>query len=174
MILLKSIHDYTEYIKEHVSNVDDVWRVFYQIEKLDDETFLEINKNILYHDDSKFSSEEFEGYRQYFYTADREIKDKEAFLRAWNHHQKSNEHHWEYWVIYKKEGSVALEIPFIYLIEMLCDWTAMSVKFKNKPSEWFSKNEYAILLHDNTYNMVKDYLHNTFDKIYEEIIRKKD
>jgi hypothetical protein len=46
-------------------------------------------------------------------------KDDVWFNVAWNKHQKSNTHHWQYCGMYKKDGCVALEMTFEYVIEML-------------------------------------------------------
>ena len=83
----------------------------------------------LKHDMSKFSPAEAPHYgRQYFGRAD----DPVGFSRAWNHHQKSNKHHWEYWILetgHDKGGfksRTALEIPEKYVREMAADWLAAS------------------------------------------------
>lgn len=68
------------------------------------------------HDESKFSVEEFDAYARHFY--DDEDYSLE-FDSAWEHHWKTNEHHPEHW-----EGR---DIPYIYILEMLCDWGSFSI-----------------------------------------------
>lgn len=167
----EAVNAYREYIEEHISNVQKVWKLLQQYLTgeyfLDDYHYHSINSLIWEHDFSKLLSDEFEGYRQYFYPADGGNKDKTQFLRAWNHHIHNNKHHWEYWVMYKKSGSIALDMPFIFIIEMLCDWTAMSMKFSNAPSEWFGINEHKMLLHDSTRTAIDNWI-PLFDQIVKD------
>jgi hypothetical protein len=133
------IREYGLYIEEHRDNVSLVWQKLYKYLKdefwLNDYTNSSITSLIKHHDKSKYNEEEFDAYRQYFYPVDNELeKDKELFDRGWNTHQKLNKHHWQYWVMVEGPNDLkALEIPFEYVIEMLCDLTAMRLKFNNNP-----------------------------------------
>lgn len=72
------------------------------------------------HDESKFSEEEFEPYAKHFYgTKDNDFE----FDEAWKHHWMNNEHHPEHWL--------GEDMPFIYILEMLCDWGSFSIEKKN-------------------------------------------
>jgi hypothetical protein len=72
------------------------------------------------HDESKFSEEEFEPYAQHFYgTKDNDFE----FDKAWEHHWLNNEHHPEYW-----NGE---DMPYIYILEMICDWGSFGIKEEN-------------------------------------------
>jgi hypothetical protein len=51
------------------------------------------------HDWSKFTPVEWGAYVRWFYGGDRSSAAKVAFDRAWNHHQKLNKHHWQYWLL---------------------------------------------------------------------------
>jgi hypothetical protein len=52
---------------------------------------------------------------------------KEAFDAAWNHHQKSNKHHWQYWCLTQDDDpDLALPMPDRYRREMLADWRGAS------------------------------------------------
>ena len=38
-------------------------------------------------------------------------------------------HHWQYWVLINdnpEEGEVLIEMPYNYILEMICDWWAFS------------------------------------------------
>ena len=38
------------------------------------------------------------------------------------HHRGRNKHHYEYWTDNYDEGTTCIEMPFIYVVEMLCDY----------------------------------------------------
>ena len=148
-----------EWILEYVSRtLKHKWYVFVECCKLG----IPI-KGIL-HDLSKFSPKEFKGYCRYqgmggFLTGiNIDWNTKHDFEMAWNHHQKHNPHHWQYYVQYSEKGSTALQMPYNDMLEMVADWRAMSIEFNNKPEEWFEKNRHKMLLHPNTMDSVKEQL----------------
>ena len=159
-------HLYFQYIEEHINNVINVWNMVIGLYP-NFKTY-----DIIQHDKSKYSDKEFDGYRQYFYPKPGQEKDINYFNFAWNHHQKTNPHHWEFWLLIKITDGVQtltpIEIPQLRLIEMLCDWTAMSIKFKNLPSEWYNKNKNNMLIHPNSQKWLEDQLF-IFDKVYKDI-----
>lgn len=59
-------------------------------------------------------------------------KSKQDFYRAWEHHYKHNKHHWNYWI--------GKRIPYKYIIQMICDWEAMSLKFGGTAQEYYMNN----------------------------------
>ena len=87
------------------------------------------------HDLSKFSWIEFRAYADNFFGD----KKRTDFDYAWLHHQHKNKHHWNYWVVDQKKKT-ALPMPDKYLVEMFCDWKAMSRQFDNDIDGWFEKN----------------------------------
>lgn len=110
------------------------------------------------HDLSKFSPLEFYAYSWHFYAAEQELagsgnKYKKKFSYAWLHHLHRNKHHWNYWVVdsVKKE---ALPMPEKYILEMICDWRAMSRKFGNDPREYIEKHWEQMILHPETAKIV--------------------
>ena len=167
---------YILYINEHIFNVHLIWKTLRPHLKgkfwLDDYAYLNIHTLIEAHDASKFKPEEFEGYRQNFFPEGTEEKLPEPFDLAWNHHQKTNPHHWEYWVLIKKNKLKPLSIPFRYLIEMLCDWASMSFKFKNIPSVWYEEHKDNMLLHPSTITAIQTWI-PLFDKVVAELTNQK-
>lgn len=161
---------YTDYINEHINNVKLIWYNFKDLNATYNLKSEKINYLINCHDLSKFSNEEYEGYRLKFYPEKNEEKNEEKndliFKHAWNHHQKSNPHHWQYWVMWKNKESIALEMDYEYVIEMLCDWSAMSLKFKDYPSNFYNKNKNNMLLHKNTIVLIEGLLLN-FNRVVE-------
>lgn len=75
------------------------------------------------HDESKFSEEEFEAYAQKFYGKQdingRPLEYVPGYDEAWKHHWMNNEHHPEHWL--------GEDMPYIYILEMLCDWGSFSI-----------------------------------------------
>lgn len=81
------------------------------------------------HDASKSKPDEYEAYDAYFYGGNRSYAVVQAFQRAWLLHIHRNPHHWQHWVLINDdpgEGEVLLEMPYNYIIEMICDWWAFS------------------------------------------------
>lgn len=76
---------------------------------------------LLIHDWSKFRPSEWGPYVEYFYGSKPDPTEDELinllreltrdgceanFNVAWNHHQKRNPHHWQYWLLIEDSGSV--------------------------------------------------------------------
>lgn len=114
---------------------------------------------LLIHDWSKFTPAEAPHYgRQFFGASD----DPIGFSRAWNHHQKTNPHHWEYWVMvsgHNRGGfpdGAPLPMPDRYVREMVADWMGASRAYEGKwPTSfegwaWWQKNFLKLNLHPNT------------------------
>lgn len=169
--------EYLAYIDQHVKTVQSVWLALQEhltdCYWLDDCYYFIIDDRIKRHDKSKYDGCEFGGYRQFFYPENENEKKSIAFNHAWNHHQKSNDHHWEYWLLIDSNGKKveALKMDLPSIIEMLCDWTAMSVKFKNMPSNWFDANKEKMVLHPGTIQTILHWL-PLFDDVYNQMTEK--
>ena len=76
--------EYMAYIDEHISNVQNAYLKYGEIlcKLLNISTF-DLYEKVSIHDQSKYSEEEFDAYRNYFYPCTDEKKDKEAFDLAW-------------------------------------------------------------------------------------------
>lgn len=117
------------------------------------------------HDWDKFLPSMWLPYAQYFY-GDKERRGADgtykndgldrAFDRAWNGHQKRNKHHWQYWVLYRDDGSVeALPMPDRHRREMLADWRGAGRAYIPDwhPSDtrlWYKRNCDQMVLHPET------------------------
>lgn len=106
------------------------------------------------HDLSKFSLAEFPAYSSKFFSSSVERANmkndiQKVFSYAWLHHQHNNKHHWNYWVVnqYKKE---AVPMPEKFILEMICDWRAMSSKFGDTAQEFFESRYEKMVLHPET------------------------
>ncbi len=84
----------------------------------------------------------------------------DAFDQAWNHHQKSNRHHWQYWVLVTERDVSrvrALAIPPHYAREMVADWIGAG-RAQGKPdvAAWYTANAAKMVLHDHTRALVEE------------------
>ena len=131
--------EYLKYVREHISNIHSAYIKYGRtLSKKLNISLLELSGVVYQHDVSKFSDEEFDGYRQYFYPCSDETKNEELFNRAWEHHYSVNKHHPEFWVYaYNNEPE---DMPNLYIAEMLLDWEAMSMKFGGTTYEYYMKN----------------------------------
>ena len=155
--------EYSNYIMEHVANVEKAYIWLREKEIISDELTTQIN----WHDVSKYLNDEYDAYDNYFYGRKTE-KVKLEFNYAWLHHIHNNPHHWQYWVLVNDEdGTHALEMPREYVIEMICDWWAFSHKSGNlyEIFDWYKSHKKNMILHENTKKLVEELL----DKIKEEL-----
>jgi len=113
------------------------------------------------HDWTKFLPCEWFPYVQRFYGAAALQRDQksDAFDRAWNHHQKSNRHHWQYWVLVTERDALrvqALSIPPRYAREMVADWIGAG-RAQGKPdvAAWYDANAAKMVLHEHTRALVE-------------------
>jgi len=102
------------------------------------------------HDCSKFLPSEFCPYAKKFYSGKPLDLDEELNWKyAWLHHQRTNKHHWEYWVI-NPNTKEALPMPKKYVIEMVCDWRSFSRKWGRKVKESTLNLTDQIVVHPET------------------------
>lgn len=154
---------YTEYIIKHIKNVISAYHKYGKIIL----EYIEVTQTdlagVVYsHDKSKFSNEEFEAYRVKFYPTNIETKDKalntvkEQFNKAWLHHIRNNPHHPEYWTYVGQENEVViLDMPDIYIAEMILDWIAMGMAFNNSCYDYYEKEGYKKPMFNNTRDKVE-------------------
>lgn len=126
----------------------------------------------MHHDDSKDDFEEYEAYDTYFYGAHRTQDVKDKFNQAWLHHIHNNPHHWQHWVLVNddpEESTIALDIPYCYVIEMICDWWAFSWSKDNlyEIFDWYDKHKDYMILSDHTRELVEEILDKIRHKLDE-------
>lgn len=148
--------DYLDYIHEHVNNVILMYEQYFFPYLSDDNLIIdneyfntddfknaisELKDHIVEHDNSKYSEEEFNAYRRHFFPTNTEKTDEnqetalDEFEAAWEHHKRNNPHHPQYWV--NPETGVPEDMSLGAIIEMLCDWMAMSKKFNDNTIDWY-------------------------------------
>ena len=152
MLALKRHVAYLKYVTRHK------WYVWQEGRKLGVPIYL-----LLLHDMSKLNPREYCAYARTFYGRDgrhRYVENVE-FAYAWNHHQKCNKHHWQYWVLRWDRGeSTPLEMPDKYRREMLADWRSASrcLSGSDTVSEWYNKNYINLILHPATRQWIEEQL----------------
>ena len=112
--------------------------------------------NLWVHDMSKFSAKESYGYAMHdFKSSAPDI----LFERAWLHHKNHNEHHPEYWLNPNKEGVLSpMEMPTIYVLEMIADWIGAGAVYGSSLEEWLQKNLHKFELHEATAGKLAKFL----------------
>lgn len=160
---------YNEYIKDHKANV---YKAFQWLEENLPEIFGSEEEGILdacrhqcefSHDESKYSKEEYDAYDAFFYGGNKSFQVVENFKRAWLHHIHNNPHHWQHWILNNDdpdEGEIILDMPDVYIIEMICDWWAFSWKKGNLEEifDWYYEHKGYMKLSDYTRMKVEDIL----------------
>lgn len=165
--------EYDKYLEQHISNVykayDWIRRNLPELLVGTDGFYTQIE---MYHDRSKYDREEYYAYDQYFYGG-RHTKDiTENFNVAWLHHIHNNPHHWQHWVLVNddpEERTVAIRMPYKYVIEMICDWWTFSWSKENlyEIFDWYDKHKAYMILHDDTRELVEEILGSIRAKLDE-------
>lgn len=124
------------------------------------------------HDTSKSSDQEYHAYDAYFYGRNRSYQVVQDFNRAWLHHIHHNPHHWQHWVLINdnpNEGEIILDMPHLYIIEMICDWWAFSWAKDNlyEIFNWYDEHKDYMKLSDRTRKTVEDILNKIKSKLDE-------
>ena len=163
---------YDDYLNQHILNVANASDWIRQNIGLDVNSF-DISSNVFIHDDSKYSKEEYDAYDTYFYGGKRTKEVKDNFNYAWLHHIHNNPHHWQYWVLINDDPDneiVALDIPYKYVIEMICDWWSFSWRTGNlyEIFNWYDKHKDYMILSKNTRELVEDILSQIKKKLDEK------
>ena len=151
------VKQFADWLKENVPEVFD--------ELPDIEVFYDIIEE---HDDSKFGEEEFEPYAQKFYGPQdingKPLKFVPGYEEAWKHHWTHNEHHPEFWL--------GEDMPYIYILEMLCDWGSFSIDKGDltELSKYYyenAKDDEEKNLSDNTKEIIEEIL-SKINSVLEE------
>jgi hypothetical protein len=166
----KAYEDNVDYIKEHRANVKKAYEYLIKIGIISAD-WIELKENIENHDISKMSNDEFVPYASYFFFPNGKELFKEDFDKAWLHHIHNNPHHWNYWVLVDGVGDIkALEMPKVYVYEMICDWLSFSIRNGDlteiKTFNEMKRNEY--IFHPNTRKLVDQIIDTIVDKVNKE------
>lgn len=166
--------NYDEYLNDHIKNVE---RGFQKLCDWDFGDVIGAMNDILplisRHDESKRWGAEYDAYDKYFYGGNRSHKVVEDFNYAWLHHIHHNPHHWQYWVLIEDDGDSKykpLEMPFKYIVEMICDWWSFSWRSGNLSEmfSWYDAHRSKMILGEKTKKAVESILDRMRAKLEEE------
>ena len=164
---------YDSYLYHHRQNVANGfhWIQEYLPELLIDTPGVNYWWQICYsHDFSKNESDEYLAYDAYFYGGNRSYKVVQDFKYAWLKHIHRNPHHWQHWVLNNdepSEGEIIMDMPYNYIIEMICDWWAFSWSNGNlyEIFGWYEEHKKYIKLSDKTHLTVELILTDIKEKL---------
>ena len=168
---------YDNYLTEHKENVAKGFRWLQENipEVIEDGFEWQICFN---HDASKTDPEEYDAYDAYFYGNNRSYSVVQNFKKAWLRHIHNNPHHWQHWILIndeRKEGMVVIDMPYIYVVEMICDWWSFSWKKGdlNEIFGWYEDRKDYMKLSANTRISVEYILGKIKDKLEEKDIDER-
>lgn len=157
--------EYLQYLDEHIGHVNQSFNeiVLPMLTEhmgdfgLDFADILYLRNSIKKHDASKYGPEEFPAYCDKWYPEGDHRFDEDYFKTAWCHHQHTNPHHWQHWILRSDNGDAeSIDMPFEYVVEMLCDWS--SFRYRNPEStanNWYHENKDRMELSPNTAETVE-------------------
>lgn len=167
--LEKADSAYHKYLAEHIANVMKGYEwIEENAPELLEGTTPNLYNDICNHDASKYDDIEYDAYNEYFYGDKKTPEVEYNFDVAWNHHQKNNPHHWQYWVVLKDSGDIIpLDMDYESILHMICDWWAFSWKSGNLTEifDWYEKNKANQTMSDKT----RDILEQTLDHIKKKL-----
>lgn len=124
------------------------------------------------HDLSKFSITEFKEYAENYVDGRSpvdEAKRKYGYSAAWQHHMGRNTHHWQYWIDWTNGKPVAVTMPYLDQVELLCDWIGAGKAYNkeawtnNTPLEYYNKVKDTLFMSVDS----KDWLKKKCESIAE-------
>lgn len=163
--------EYDRLLDEHSKNVR---KAFYWIRKSLPEILIDIpgvdyELMILLHDDTKTIPSQYNAYDEWIF-GERTKQVEDNFKYARLEHIQMNGHHWQHWVYIDSEAKLnVLDMPYEYIIEMLCDWWSFAWKCGDlyQTFDWYEENKKKIKFSKKTRATVEELL----DKLYEAIMR---
>ena len=159
---------YDEYLDDHLANVK---KGFYWIKKSLPELLIEkpgvdYELMILLHDDTKTIPSQYNAYDKYLYGPHSDTTEQE-YRYAKLEHYNTNPHHWQYWILRDESGNIILDMPYEYIIEMICDWWSFSWQKGDlfQIFDWYEEHKKKIKLSKRTRDTVEDILNKLEAKI---------
>ena len=183
---------YEEYLTDHIANVKKGYEWLKENlpdlvseDNYFDETayYGELDDIIATHDHSKYTKIpdrdeyydlrcEYDAYADYFYGPEKTDEVKQAFDRAWLAHIHANPHHWQHWLLQNDDPDIGLRVldmPYVFIIECICDWWSFSWKENNLGEifNWYEKNKAGIILSAKTRRTIESILDELKKKLEE-------
>ena len=147
--------EYLNYLENHLENVK---RAFAEISDsckdmpwvVDDYSWHSLRVQVINHDLSKFSKEEFIQYRDSFFPVNEDDKKNSGMKDAWENHKQKNHHHHE------------TAEDYLDIVHMVIDWTAMGFKFGDTAQQYYEANQDKIKLSENH----KEFIYEIFERLH--------
>lgn len=163
--------EYDKILEDHSKNVR---KAYYWIKKslpeiLIDTPQVDYELMILLHDDTKTIPSQYKAYDEWLF-GKRTAKVESDFKYAKMEHIQMNGHHWQHWIYIDGDGKIqALDMPYEFIIEMICDWWSFSWQSGDLFDifDWYEDNKKKIKFSRNTRKTVEDIL----EKLNNAIIR---
>lgn len=162
--------EYDAYLLGHRSYVIRAWNwILENFESgfFDADTILKVTNNIShFHDQSKFDKAEYDAYDQHFFGERTNEVDRD-FDYAWLHHIQNSPHHWEHWVLLENGVPKALDMPYEYILEMICDWWSFSWKKCDfyEIFNWYKSQQTLMIMSPKTRETVQTILKELKEKL---------
>ena len=160
---------YSNYYFDHTYCVVLAWieirELLLEKKLVTEDEIIKINNLIAWHDNSKISEEEFDGYRRKFFPGPEDTDYeliKSDFKKAWEHHKQNNLHHHQTLKDYKGNDWKC------YVIDLLCDWIAMGWQHNNSAYEYYMDNKESIVLPEE-YKIFLEEVLNCLNDYYKEV-----
>lgn len=180
---------YEEYLTAHIANVkkgyewlkENMPEVISEDNYFDETAYYgDLDEIIAKHDHSKYNRIpdrdeyyelrcEYDAYADYFY-GEKTPEVCSAFDRAWLAHIHANPHHWQHWMLQNDEdGLKLLDMPYVFIIEMLMDHWSFSWSKQNLREifTWYESHKTQMLLSDKTRNVYESILNKINHKLDE-------
>lgn len=171
-MIAKMFKNYKDRTEKHIENVGKIFDFLYENEST--KSFLEknfiyknfISQRIVDHDSSKFSIEEMMGYILLTEKYGRKVgykfseEDQVIMDKAWAHHKEVNRHHPEHF-------SSIEEMEDVDIVEMVCDWGAMSLEFGDSLVDYKNEKAYSRFKFTDEQKCIIDFL---CDEIQEGLL----
>lgn len=165
--------EYDQYLENHKANVKKAFEWIREnlpdalVGKADD-----LEWQICFgHDDSKTKQDEYEAYDAYFYGGNRSFLVVQNFRKAFLMHIHRNPHHWQHWVLIHDDNKqeTILDMPYNYIIEMICDWWSFSWSKGNLKEifTWYDEHKDYIKISKLTRYNVEQILNGIKEKLEE-------
>lgn len=168
--------EYDLYLEQHKNAVRQAlyWIMDNLPTLIPEENQLELVHQIGFaHDASKSNPEEYIPYDAYFYGGNRSHQVVEEYEYAWLIHIHNNPHHWQYWILHHddpEEAETIMDMPYNYILEMICDWWSFSWKTGNlyEIFDWYDERKDYMKLSDKTQKIVENILEKIKWKLDDE------
>lgn len=113
-----------------------------------------------FHDDTKTIPDEYDAYDNYLFGRKTKFSEQNKRIAKLAHIHR-NPHHWQHWVLLDETlGPTTMEMPYEYIVEMICDWWKHSWEKGDlfEIFDWYNANKNKIKLHKKSRDNVEEIL----------------